>query len=189
MSSTLNDRLRELLEPVAAEAGADLDAVALTRVGGSRVLEVVVDADGGVDLDAVAELSRAFGTALDATDLMGDGEYRLEVGSPGVDRPLTLPRHWSRAVGRLVKAQLTTGGEVLGRVLEADGSGALLEIPPVKGRGKATTRRIEFAEVAKARVQIEFNRKSADEADGAEEADGFADSDDVDAEDPDADEE
>ena len=174
MSTTLNDRLQVLLEPLASEAGVDLEEVTLTKVGGRRVLDVVLDADGGVDLDTVAELSRAFGAALDGPDgsaVLGDGEYRLEVGSPGVDRLLTLPRHWRRARTRLVKAQLGTGAEVTGRVLESDEDGVLLEIPPVKGKGKATERRLPFADIAKARVQIEFNRKGQDEDADIEDAD------------------
>ncbi|MEY9849762.1 ribosome maturation factor RimP [Streptacidiphilus sp. MAP5-3] len=179
MSTTQNDRLHGLLEPLAAKAGADLEEVRLGKVGGRRVLEVVVDADGGVDLDAVAELSRVFGEALDASDLMGDGEYRLEVGSPGVDRPLTQPRHWRRATTRLVKVQLTAGAEVTGRVLESDDEGVLLEIPPVKGRGKATERRLAFAEIAKARVQIEFNRKDSAADEDVEDVEGVEDLEDV----------
>ncbi|QMU78824.1 ribosome maturation factor RimP [Streptacidiphilus sp. PB12-B1b] len=190
MTTTQNDRLQVLLEPLAATAGVDLEAVTLSKVGGSRVLDVVVDADGGIDLDLVADLSRAFGEALDSpegTAVLGESEYRLEVGSPGVDRLLTLPRHWRRARTRLVKAQLGTGAEVVGRVLEADDEGVLLEIPPVKGRGKATERRLEFAGIAKARVQVEFNRKGDDaepadeditdveDADGVDDADGTGD--------------
>ncbi|WP_042411452.1 ribosome maturation factor RimP [Streptacidiphilus carbonis] len=166
MSTTLNDRLQVLLEPLASEAGVDLEEVTLTKVGGRRVLDVVLDADGGVDLDTVAELSRAFGVALDGpegTAVLGDGEYRLEVGSPGTDRLLTLPRHWRRARTRLVKAQLTAGAEVTGRITESDEDGVLLEIAPVKGRGRATERRLAYTEIAKARVQIEFNRKGLDD--------------------------
>ncbi|MFC1421456.1 ribosome maturation factor RimP [Streptacidiphilus cavernicola] len=168
MSTTLNDRLHVLLEPLAAEAGVDLEEVALSKVGGRRVLDVVLDADGGVDLDTVAELSRAFGALLDGpegTAVLGDGEYRLEVGSPGAERLLTQPRHWRRARTRLVKVQPAQGAEFTGRVLESDEDGVLLEIPPVKGRGRAAERRIAFAEVAKARVQIEFNRKGLDDDD------------------------
>lgn len=178
MSTTLNDRLHVLLEPLAATAGVDLEEVTLSKVGGRRVLDVTLDADGGVDLDTVAELSRAFGEALDGpegTAVLGDGEYRLEVGSPGVDRLLTLPRHWHRARTRLVKAQLGAGGEVTGRVLESDEDGVLLEIPPVKGRGKATERRLAYAEMAKARVQVEFNRKGLDDADEADDAEDTED--------------
>ncbi|MFC1414972.1 ribosome maturation factor RimP [Streptacidiphilus sp. N1-12] len=166
MSTTLNDRLHVLLEPLAVEAGVDLEEVALSKVGGRRVLDVTLDADGGVDLDTVAELSRAFGALLDGpegTAVLGDGEYRLEVGSPGAERLLTRPRHWHRARTRLVKVQPKAGAELVGRVLESDEDGVLLEIPPVKGRGKATERRLAFAEIAKARVQIEFNRKGLDD--------------------------
>ena len=178
MTTTQKERLHELLEPLAVAVGVDLEEVTLTKVGGSRVLDVVVDADGGIDLDLVADLSREIGEALESpegTAVLGDAEYRLEVGSPGVDRLLTLPRHWRRARTRLVKAQLEPGGEVLGRVTEVDDEGVLLEIPPVKGRGKKTERRVAFAEIAKARVQVEFNRKSGDpvldEAEPADEPD------------------
>lgn len=162
MSTTQNDRLRALLEPLAAKAGLDVEEVRVTQAGSRRQLQVVVDGDEGVSLDTVAELSREFGEALDDTDAMGGAAYVLEVGSPGVDRPLTHPRHWRRAVGRLVKAQLAAGGEVTGRVLAADEEGADLELPPVKGKGGPSVRRLAYAEVAKARVQVEFNRRNDD---------------------------
>jgi ribosome maturation factor RimP len=161
MSTTQNDRLRALLEPLAAKAGLDVEELRVSQAGNRRQLQVVVDGDEGVSLDAVAELSREFGQVLDDTDAMGGAPYVLEVGSPGVDRPLTLPRHWRRAVGRLVKAQLTAGGEVTGRVVAADDEGAELEVPPGKGKGRPVARRLGYAEVAKARVQVEFNRKAA----------------------------
>jgi ribosome maturation factor RimP len=162
MSTTQNDRLRALLEPLAAKAGLDVEEVRVTQAGSRRQLQVVVDGDEGVSLDTVAELSREFGEALDDTDAMGGAAYVLEVGSPGVDRPLTHPRHWRRAAGRLVKAQLAAGGEVTGRVLAADEEGADLEIPPAKGKGGPAARRLAYAEVAKARVQVEFNRRNDD---------------------------
>jgi len=173
MSNPPNDRLRALLEPLAVKAGFDLEEVKVTQAGKRRRLEIAVDGDEGVSLDEVAELSRVFGEALDESDVMGGAPYVLEVGSPGVDRPLTHPRHWRRAVGRLVKAQLAEGGEVTGRVLEAGEDGVLLLVPPVKGRGKAAERRVEYAEIARARVEIEFNRKdgSGDVEDVAEEDD------------------
>jgi ribosome maturation factor RimP len=131
----------------------------VSQAGSRRQLQIDVDADGGVDLDAIAEFSRAVGQALDESDVMGSAAYVLEVGSPGVDRPLTQPRHWRRNTGRLVKVQLAEGGEIVARILESDEDGALVEVQPVKGRGRAKERRLEFAEVAKARIQVEFNRK------------------------------
>ncbi|WP_354640512.1 ribosome maturation factor RimP [Kitasatospora camelliae] len=168
MSTTQTDRLRALLEPLAADAGLDVEDVKITQAGSRRQVQIDVDADGGVDLDAIAEFSRLVGQALDDSDLLGSAPYLLEVGSPGAERPLTEPRHWRRATGRLVKAQLTEGGEITARVLESDEDGALVEVQPVKGRGRAKERRVAFAEIAKARVQVEFNRKDEELLDEAE---------------------
>ncbi|GAA1069986.1 ribosome maturation factor RimP [Kitasatospora nipponensis] len=180
MSTTPTDRLRALLEPLAEQAGLDLEDVRVSQAGSRRQVQIDVDADGGVDLDAIAAFSREIGQALDASDVMGAAAYVLEVGSPGVDRPITEPRHWRRNTGRLVKVQLVDGGEIVARVLEIDEAGALVEVQPVKGRGRAKERRLEFAEVAKARIQVEFNRKEdeqllADADDATEDLDEDAD--------------
>jgi len=189
------DRLQALLEPVVAAAGYDLETVRVSQVARRRRVEVVVDGDDGVSLDAVSDLTRVVSDVLDGPEgvvVMGDQPYVLEVGSPGTDRPLTLPKHWRRAEGRLVRAVLTDGGEATGRVLDTDEDGVLLELEvPGKKKGQPSTtqeRRLAFAEVAKARVEIEFNRKD-DEADAesAEDADGVDETDDI--EDIDEDEE
>ncbi|GAA3006791.1 ribosome maturation factor RimP [Kitasatospora sp. NPDC058063] len=159
MSTTHTDRLRALLEPLAEQAGLDLEDVRVTRAGSRRQVQIDVDTDGGVDMDAIAEFSRVVGEALDESDLMGDDAYLLEVGSPGAERPLVLPRHWQRAEGRLARIHLVDGGEIVARVLEADEDGALVEVQPVKGRGRPKERRLAYAEVTRARVQVEFNRK------------------------------
>ncbi|MER8118397.1 ribosome maturation factor RimP [Streptomyces sp. NPDC094031] len=158
MSTTQSERLRELLEPLVTSQGLDLEEIALDSVGRKRVLRVVVDSDSGADLDAIADVSRALSAKLDETDAMGDTAYDLEVGTPGAERPLTEHRHFVRAVDRLVKFQLTEDGELVARILDVDEEGLDVEVPGVKGR-KATTRRLAFPEIAKARVQVEFNRK------------------------------
>ncbi|MFC8721031.1 ribosome maturation factor RimP [Kitasatospora sp. NPDC057198] len=167
MSTTPTDRLRALLEPLAAEAGLDLEEVKVTQAGNRRQVQIDVDADGGVDLDAIAEFSRLVSQQLDASDLMGEAPYLLEVGSPGAERPLSEPRHWRRATGRLAAVKLVDGAELTARVLESDEDGALVEVQPVKGRGRPKERRLEFAEIARARVQVEFNRKDEELLDAA----------------------
>ncbi|MFF2786982.1 ribosome maturation factor RimP [Streptomyces sp. NPDC058049] len=162
MSTTQSDRLRGLLEPLVAAKGLDLEEIEMSRAGKRRMLRIIVDSDEGVELDACAELSREVSDKLDETDVMGEDEYVLEVSSPGADRPLTEHRHYVRAIGRLVKFQLAEGGELVARILEADDEGLDLEVPGVKGR-KATARRIAFTDIAKARVEIEFNRKDKKE--------------------------
>ncbi|MEU4266893.1 ribosome maturation factor RimP [Streptomyces sp. NPDC050848] len=162
MSTTQSDRLRALLEPLIAAQGLDLEEIEVASVGRKRVLRVVVDSDEGADLDQVADVSRALSETLDETDAMGEGEYTLEVGTPGAERPLTEPRHYVRATGRLAKLQLNDGAELVARILAVDETGVDLEVPGVKGR-KPTARRAEFADIAKARVEIEFNRKDKKE--------------------------
>ncbi|MEU0369444.1 ribosome maturation factor RimP [Streptomyces sp. NPDC006283] len=161
MSTTQSERLRGLLEPLVSAADLDLEEIEVSRAGRRRMLRIIVDSDEGVELDACAELSRAISEKLDETDVMGEGEYVLEVSSPGADRPLTQHRHYVRATGRLVKLQLNADGaveELVARIVEVDDEGLDLEIPGVKGR-KPKARRVAFDDIAKARVEIEFSRK------------------------------
>ncbi|MFE6688432.1 ribosome maturation factor RimP [Streptomyces sp. NPDC057743] len=160
MSTTQSERLRGLLEPLVAARDLDLEEIEVTPAGKSRVLRIVVDSDEGVQLDECAELSREASQVLDDTDAMGGAPYTLEVSSPGADRPLTEPRHYRRAVGRLIKARLHEGGDLVARIIAMDDTGLDLEVPGVKGR-KPTERRVAFEEIAKARIELEFNPKSA----------------------------
>lgn len=162
MSTTQSDRLRELLEPLVAAKDLDLEEIELSKAGRRRVLRIVVDSEEGVELDACAEISRLVSDKLDESDAMGDDEYVLEVSSPGADRPLSEHRHYVRATGRLAKLTLNDGAELVARILVVDENGLDLEVPGVKGR-KPTARRVEFADIAKARVEVEFNRKDKNE--------------------------
>jgi ribosome maturation factor RimP len=126
-------RLTRVLSPVVSAAGFDLEEVRVTTAGRRRLLRVVVDADGGPGLDDIALLSRSLAAELDSSGVMGEDAYTLEVSSPGVDRPLTEPRHWRRARGRLVRVPLTPAapggpGTMTGRVLEARADGVTLDI-------------------------------------------------------------
>jgi ribosome maturation factor RimP len=160
-------KLRELVERTVAETGADLEDLVEQKAGSRRLLRIAVDRDGGVTSDDLSEVSHALSVALDASDVMGEAPYVLEVTSPGVDRPLTLPRHWRRNVGRLVKVTLAQGGELTGRVTAADEDGTDLLVD-----GAAEPRRVAYADVARARVQVEFNRAGAqDELAGLEDPD------------------
>ncbi|MFE1803118.1 MULTISPECIES: ribosome maturation factor RimP [unclassified Streptomyces] len=169
MSTTQSERLRELLEPLVSSQGLDLEEIEVDSVGRKRVLRVVVDSDEGADLDAIADVSRALSAKLDETDAMGQGEYTLEVGTPGAERELKEHRHYVRATGRLVKFQLGDSDELIARIVTVDDEGVDVEVPGVKGR-KPTARRLAFEDIAKARVQVEFNRKDKkDEKDMEEE--------------------
>lgn len=145
------DRLTRLLEPVVRAMDLDLEGIRIITAGRRRVLRVTVDADEGVSLDDIALVSRELSVRLDSAPEMGDHPYTLEVSSPGVDRPLTQPRHWRRNIGRLVTATAPDGGPVEGRITSANSSGVVLECGGV-------TREYSFADLGPGRVQVEFGR-------------------------------
>lgn len=152
-------RLSGLIRPVVAAAGMDLESVRTTTAGRRRLLRVVVDSDHGVSLDDAAIVSREVSAALDATDVMGDVPYTLEVSSPGVDRPLIEPRHWRRAAGRLVRVKAGAEGTVQGRVLDADDDGVHMDVDGAK-------RRFAYGDLGAGAVQVEFARLPDAELDG-----------------------
>jgi len=147
VSAAVTGRLEDL--------GLDLEAVELTPAGKRRVLRIAVDSDGGVTLDDVAAATRAINDVLDGSDAMGELPYTLEVTSRGVDRPLTAPRHWRRNRSRLVKVTLGDGTVVTGRIGESDDDQVALDVD-------GSPRAVPYADVKKALVQIEFNRKDRD---------------------------
>jgi ribosome maturation factor RimP len=144
-------KLAGLIEPVVSAAGMDLESVRMSMAGKRRLLRVVVDSDHGVSLDDAADVSRDVSALLDASNVLGDVPYTLEVSSPGVDRPLTEPRHWRRARGRLVRVKVTGEGPVEGRVLAADADGVTLGLP-------AGERRLPYVDMGAGSVQVEFGR-------------------------------
>lgn len=165
-------RLTSLIEPVLTAMNLDLETVKIATAGRRRVLRIIVDADGGVSLDDIALASTEVSARIDAKNAMGDEPYTLEVSSPGVDRPLTMPRHWRRAVGRLVAVRLTdqdlpqervagVGQEpVQARVVGADQDGVTVEIDGAR-------RTYAYQELGHGRVQVEFGRlDEIDESDG-----------------------
>ncbi|CAM3904996.1 ribosome maturation factor RimP [Nocardioides marinus] len=166
MNSASQDATRERIESVLTEPlgalGLDVEAVEISPAGKRRVLRVAVDKDGGVTLDDVAEATREVNRVLDDSDVMGEQPYTLEVTSRGVDRPLTLPRHWRRNADRLVKVTLADGSAVTGRIVAAGEESVTLE---VTGR----RRDLAYDGISKALVQVEFNRRSTATGDGADE--------------------
>ncbi len=161
-------RLTELLEPTVASHQLVLEEVQVRRAGDQRIVHVVVDLiDGtdGIELDAVAEVSRSISEALDKDPHDTADPYELEVSSPGTSRPLTLPRHWSRNLGRMVKVNVIGEDNLLGRLTAVDEDGITIvpEIEVKKGmkpkQGQA--RSIGFSLIRRGNVEVEFTRAEA----------------------------
>lgn len=147
-------QLHDLLEPIVADAGFELDELDVRATGRRHTVKVVVDSadeTSGVNLDDIAMLSRAASEELDKNEHLVGGSYTLEVTSPGVDRPLTLPRHWRRSFLRQVEVTLTGGGTLTGRIGRAgeDSVDVLVD---------GTVRPLSYADVDKALVQVEFRQ-------------------------------
>ena len=88
------EQILQILEPIASNMGLDLEDVEIKSAGKHSIVQVSIDKDGGINLDEVAQISNQISEALDAKEVLGEKPYTLEVGSPGIDRALTLPRHW-----------------------------------------------------------------------------------------------
>ncbi|MGK3202943.1 ribosome maturation factor RimP [Amycolatopsis sp. MEPSY49] len=156
MPGELASRLQPIVAEAVTAAGFDLDSFEVQQAGRRQLVKVVVDADDGVGLDEVAEVSRKVSAALDENEHVLASAYTLEVTSPGLDRPLTQPRHWRRARFRLVKITPVEGTAFIGRVGHAGEHAARV----LEG-GKV--RDVRYADVAKAVVEIEFKQPPAED--------------------------
>jgi ribosome maturation factor RimP len=148
--------LHPVVEGVVRAAGFDLEEIDVRQAGRRRLFRVVVDSDSGVGLDDIATLSRRIAAGLDLHDDVLGGPYTLEVTSPGVDRPLTAPRHWRRAHLRLVEVALRDAGKIIGRVGVAGEEQVRLLVDGV-------LRDVRYADVERAGVVVEFRQPPVEE--------------------------
>jgi len=150
--------IEQALTPVVIDAGFFLEEVTLTTAGNRRLVTCIVDGEKSLNMDEVTLISREISNLLEDAPFMGETPFTLEVTSPGVDRPLTLPRHWRKNVTRLVRITQTNGEVVTGRITSSDENAVTIAI-----EGKVSKEVVVvFADVKKAIVEIEFNRKGDD---------------------------
>lgn len=155
---SLTQPITDLISPAVTEAGFFLEEVLIASPGSHRIVTCVVDGPTPLNLDQVTVASRVISELLDTAEFMGETPFTLEVTSPGVDRPLTQPRHWTKNLTRLIKVTLSDGASITGRLTEFDEVNAKL-VENIKGRIKEHT--VAFADIKRAVVEIEFNRKDA----------------------------
>lgn len=172
---SVKEQIRPAVEGPLRDLGLLVEDVAVTPAGKRRLVRLwidrILDATGDtttrtppLTLDEVADATRAVSDALDETGAMGEQPYTLEVGSPGIDRPLTEPRHFRRNVSRLVTITPLEGPAVTGRITAAGETGVTLEVPAVK-QVPAQSVDVAYADVSRAVVQVEFSRAASDDDD------------------------
>jgi ribosome maturation factor RimP len=153
---SLSDKITELVQPAVEQAGFFLEDVHVVSPGKHRIITCIVDGQTPLNLDQVTSVSRDISELLDGADFMDDTAFTLEVTSPGVDRPLTLPRHWQKNLNRLVKVVKLDGSVVNGRITTIEDSNVVL-FEDIKGKTKEHA--LSLNDVKRATVEIEFTRK------------------------------
>ena len=152
----LKDQISELVTPAVSDQGFYLEDVHVATPGSHRIVTCIVDGDASLNLDQVTTVSRVISELLDEAAFMGETPFTLEVTSPGVDRPLTQPRHFAKNIDRLLKIVKLDGSEVTGRILSNTDHDVTLTVTVKKETIEQT---VSLSEIKRAVVEIEFNRK------------------------------
>jgi ribosome maturation factor RimP len=152
----LKDQISELVTPAVSDLGFYLEDVHVATPGSHRIVTCIVDGDASLNLDQVTSVSRVISELLDEALFMGETPFTLEVTSPGVDRPLTQPRHFAKNVSRLLKIIKLDGSEVTGRILSNTDKDVTLTVAVKK---ETIEEVVTLADIKRAVVEIEFNRK------------------------------
>ena len=152
----LKDQISDVVTPAVSQAGFYLEDVHVATPGSHRIVTCIVDGDSSLNLDQVTTVSRLISELLDEATFMGETPFTLEVTSPGVDRPLTAPRHFRKNVDRLLKVIKVDGSEVTGRILSNTDQDVTLSVTVKKESSEEV---VALVDIKRAVVEIEFNRK------------------------------
>ncbi len=141
------EEISAAITPALSDLGFYLEDITITSAGRRSMITVIVDGDNHLSLDQVTVATKAIGEIVENIQSLGESAFTLEVTSPGLDRPLTKPRHWRKNIDRLVKIVLLDGKEIKGRVKDVSEISTTLDDQVVK-----------FSEIKRATLEIEFKQ-------------------------------
>ena len=141
----LNEEISAAIRPIIEATGNYLEELSITSAGKVKILTVIIDSDTHLNLDQVTAVTKEISEVIEALEGFGDGAFTLEVTSPGLDRPLTKPRHWRKNLDRLVKIIMTSGQEVTGRIGEATETTVLVD-----------SQKVSYEDIKRAVLEVEF---------------------------------
>ena len=139
--------ISDAVTPALSALGFYLEDVTITSAGRRSMLTIIVDGDTHLSLDQVTSATKAIGEIVESIQSLGETPFTLEVTSPGLDRPLTKPRHWRKNIDRLVKVVLLDGKEIKGRIKSASENSA-----------KVDESEINFTDIKRASLEVEFKQ-------------------------------
>ena len=141
----LNEDISAAIRPIIEASGNYLEELTITSAGKVKILTVIVDSDSHLNLDQITAVTKEISEVIEALEELGDSAFTLEVTSPGIDRPLTKPRHWRKNFDRLVKITMTSGQDIQGRIGEATETAVLV-----------ADQKVSFEDIKRAVLEIEF---------------------------------
>ena len=120
-------------------------------------IKVYLDGDSGISIEKCVQYNRALYKKIEEARIFPDGDFSLEISSPGLDEPLKLLRQYKKNLGRLVEVVLTDGSKVEGRLTEATEDGIVVEV--VKGKNKKqelVSHSFLFTNIKTTKIQVVF---------------------------------
>jgi ribosome maturation factor RimP len=141
------EQVAAAITPAIESLGFFVEDIAITSAGKRSMLTVIVDGDTHLSLDQVTVATKAISEIVENLPTLGNNPFTLEVTSPGLDRPLTKPRHWQKNKDRLIKIILNDGKEITGRIKDSTQSAVTVD-----------EQVINFADMKRATLEIEFKQ-------------------------------
>ena len=141
----LNEVISAAIRPTIEASGNYLEELTITTAGKVKILTVIVDSDSHLNLDQITAGTKEISEIVEGLAELGENAFTLEVTSPGIDRPLTKPRHWRKNFDRLVKITMTSGKDIEGRIGEATEATVLVG-----------DQKVSFEDIKRAVLEIEF---------------------------------
>lgn len=154
----LKDQISDLITPALTSAEYFLEDINIVTPGKHRIITIIVDGEKALNLDQVTVATKLISELLDQASFMGETPFTLEVTSPGIDRPLTLPRHFAKNHDRLLKVTKNDGEVVTGRITANTENDVTLTVAVKK---ELVEHVISLTDIKRAVVEIEFNRKES----------------------------
>jgi ribosome maturation factor RimP len=143
------EQVLAVITPAIESLGFYVEDITITSAGKRSMLTVIVDGDTHLSLDQVTVATKAISEIVENLPTLGNNPFTLEVTSPGLDRPLTKPRHWRKNQDRLIKIVLTDGKEIKGRIKDSTENAVTVD-----------EQTINFADIKRATLEVEFKKES-----------------------------
>jgi len=141
------EQVAAVITPAIQALGFYVEDISITSAGRRSMLTVIVDGDTHLSLDQVTVATKAISEIVENLPTLGNNPFTLEVTSPGLDRPLTKPRHWRKNKDRLIKIVLNEGKEITGRIKDSTNDEVIVD-----------EQKVAFVDIKRATLEIEFKQ-------------------------------